>query len=232
MESNNKGPILIDGSAYPSVSKILSSDPKRKSFFKAKALKKKQTAFDSDSRTTGLHRGTSLHETFASYITTGDANIPPIYYRYWDQLFKLVSGIEIQPIWAEKPLLPEHSHFTNGDTSVIWSKKYKYLGTPDLIARVGGVLCVVEIKTSRDYYTKNYDRRNFATYSQWLPYYSAATQVSAYASAWNECTEDNIDTGLVINVTEDDSQLFVVEAPEMKTRFTAFKKLVREYHKH
>ena len=231
MQSNPSGGILIDGSAYPSVTKILTSDPKRKTFYKAQAVKRKKQAFDGVGRAVGMHRGTSLHETFANYITTGECDCAPIYYSYWQNLLDVVSRIDIDPIWAERPLLPEHSKFTDGETSVIWSKKHKFLGKPDLIGLFGGVPAVCEIKTSTDLFTKNYDRRNFATYSQWMPYSHSAMQVASYAAAWNERTGDNINTGIVINVTPETAQLFIIDAPEMQSRFTNFRKLCRDFHK-
>lgn len=224
--------ILIDGAAYPSVTRILTSDPKRKTYYQSRGLHRKQTSFDGDGAATGRHRGTSLHEAFAEYMTTGHCDVPPIYYSYWEQLQSVISSLQVGPIlWAEAPMLPEHSHFTSGETSCIWSTKHKYLGKPDLIASLGGVPCVWEIKTSRSHYCRNYDRRNFGSYGSWFSYAHSAMQTSAYAAAWNERTGADIHTGVVINVMPDDAQLFIVERTEMNTRFNNFKKLAKAYHK-
>ena len=231
MQSNISGGILIDGCAYPSVTKILTSDPKRKSYYKSRAVQNKQKRIDGDGRAVGMHRGISLHETFANFITTGEADCAPIYYSYWTNLLDVVSQIDIEPIWAERPLLPEHSKFTDGATAVIWSTKHKFLGKPDLIGSFGGVPAVCEIKTSTQLFTKNYNHKQFTTYSEWMPYAHSAMQVASYASAWNERTGDNINTGLVINVTPETAQLFIIEAPEMESRFKNFKKLARDFHK-
>ena len=123
MQSNNSGAILIDGVSYPSVSKILASDPRRKKFYQSRAAQRKKQGLDSDSVKMGQHRGTSLHAAFSQYITTGECDVPDIYLDYWDQLYSFIHPLNIQPTWAEVPLREEHQHFTQGDTSVIWSKE-------------------------------------------------------------------------------------------------------------
>ena len=232
MQSNNHGPILVDGECYPSVSKILASDPKKKSFYKSRGLKKRtRSPGSSETVEAGRIRGRSLHECFSDYITTGEADVPPLYYEHWAQLHELISSFDITDLqWAERPLAPEHSKFQQGDTAVIYSKKSKYLGKPDLIASLGGVPCIWEIKTSNDLYSKNYDYTKFISYSSFLPYCHAALQVGAYRKAWAECTGQQIDTGIIINVTKNDSQLFIVERPELLSRQKSFTKLAKDYH--
>lgn len=232
MYSHSHSAILVDGIALPSVTKILSTDPKKKSYYKSRGLKRKTEHIDGVSPSVGRHRGVSLHAAFSDFITTGEADVPPIYYSHWEQLQSLVNHLELGPIiWAERPLLEEHSRFQQGDTSAIYSKKYKYLGKPDLIAGLGGCNCVFEIKTSEDLMTKNFNYKQFQTYSQYLPYAHAGAQVASYAHAWTECTGQTIDAGVVINVTSTASQLFILEKPELDTRFKNFKTLARAYHK-
>ncbi len=231
MQSNTSGAILIDGLAFPSVSKILVSDPKRKTFYKSRGAKRKQGSLDSDSVSTGRHRGESLHEAFAQFITTGECDVPEIYLPYWDNLYSFISPLNIQPVWAEKPLLPEHQHFTSGETSVIWSTKDKFLGKPDLIGNIEGVNAVVEIKTSRTPYSKSFDHRKFIAYGEFYSYAHSAMQVAAYTKAWTERTKQKIDVGIVINVMPDGLQFFTVEYPEMQLRLKNFRALAREYHK-
>ncbi len=62
---SNPFAITIDGEQYPSVSKILQSDPKRKTYFKSVGARRKQAFKDGDAAATGRHRGDSLHEAFA-----------------------------------------------------------------------------------------------------------------------------------------------------------------------
>ena len=75
MQSNPYA-ITIDGEQYPSVSKILQSDPKRKTYYKSVGARRKQAFKDGDAAATGRHRGDSLHAAFAQYITTGEAARP------------------------------------------------------------------------------------------------------------------------------------------------------------
>ena len=230
MYSHNSSAVLVDGVALPSVTKILASDPKKVSYYKSLGLKRKTTNYDGAGIAVGRHRGISLHSSFNQYLLHGDADIAPCYYKHWDNLYNLVKDWDFTPVWSEAPLLEEHSQFKQGDVSIIYSKKYSYLGNPDFIGGLGGVPIIAELKTGSDVMTKNYDSRRFQTYSQWMPYYSAATQVSSYAQAWKECTKQDITTGVVINVTENDAQFFVVDQPEMSSRFKSFRKLARNYH--
>lgn len=232
MQSNNQGGILIDGDpCYVSVSKILQSDPKRKTYYKSIGAKRKQDFKDGDAAVTGRHRGTSLHETFSQYITTGECDIAPIYLDYWQHLYDFIKPLKIVPSWAEVPLLPQHQHFTQGDTSCIWSKKGKWLGKPDLIARIEGCNAVVEIKTSNHPYSKSFDTRQFLRYSEFFSYAYAAMQCSAYKQCWEERTGESIDVGIVLNVMSDGLQMFVIEYPELKLRLKNFRALASEYHK-
>ena len=231
MQSTFSGGILIDGLHLPSVTKVLQHDPKRKLFYKSQAAKKKQTNYDADSSATGQHRGTTLHACFADYITTGSCDVPEIYLPYWDQLYGLVSRLDITNIlWAERPLSDKYSQFSCGDVHCIWSNKHKFMGKPDLIASVGGVPAVWEIKTSRSPYCTRYDNRKFRSYGNWFNYAHAAMQVSAYTHAFNEHTDLGIETGIVINVMPNDVQLFIVEKPELKTRYANFRKLLKAYY--
>ena len=232
MQSTLSGGILIDGMRLASVTSVLQHDPRRKTFYKSQAVKKKQTNFDGDTAATGQHRGTTLHACFADYITTGSCDVPEIYLPYWEQLYGLVSRLDITDIlWAEKPMSDKYSQFSCGDVHCIWSNKHKYMGKPDLIASVGGVPAVWEIKTSRSHYCTRYDNRQFRSYGSWFSYAHAAMQVSAYSHAFNEQTNADINTGIVINVMPDDVQLFVIEGPELKSRFTNFRKLLKEFYK-
>ena len=231
MQSNNSY-ITIDGrSDYASVSKILQSDPRRKTFYKSRGAKRKQGSLDSDTTATGRHRGTSLHACFAQYITTGECDIPEIYFDYWDQLYSFISTLKIDAYWVEQPTRDCYSHFTNGDTSCIWSTKYKYLGNPDFIGKIEGVNVVAEIKTSRTPYSKNFDHRKFINFSEFYNYSYAAMQCASYAAAWSERTGEKIDCGIVINVMPDALQFFTIEYPEMQLRLKNFRKLARDYHK-
>ncbi len=229
MSQLNKAPTLVDGVAYPSVSTILASDPKRKTFFKSRGARGVQP--NDDSRRTSTQRGITLHKCFNDYLLTGEADIPPIYLDYWRQLQEAIGCMTIKPIWAEGPILPKHQHFRNGNKSLIWSKRHRYLGCPDLIGNFEGVDAVCEIKTSKSPYTKNYDRNDFRSYGSWFSYYSSALQVASYSGAWAEATGNRINTGLVINVMPDSYQLFIIEGPEMKSRLTKFRSLAKDYHK-
>ena len=229
MQSNPYA-ITIDGEQYPSVSKILQSNPKRKTYYKSVGARRKQAFKDGDAAAAGKHRGDSLHEAFAQYITTGECDVSPVYMEFWNHLYQFITPFNVKPVWAEAPLLTEHQHFTNNETSCIWSKKGKWLGKPDLIANFEGVNAVIEIKTSNHPYSKSFDRSQFLKYGEFYSYAYAAMQTAAYSQCWEECTGETIDAGIVLNVMRDGLQMFVVEHPEMQLRLKNFRKLAKDYH--
>ena len=83
---SNPFAITIDGKQYPSVSKILQSDPERKTYYKSVGARRKQAFKDGDAAATARRRGDSLHEAFAQYVTTGECDVSHVYMEFWNHL--------------------------------------------------------------------------------------------------------------------------------------------------
>ena len=54
-------------------------------------------------------------------------------------------------------MLDELQHLQQGPSAAVWCEKYRYIGIPDVVGKVGGVSCVIELKTSDTLYRNNYD---------------------------------------------------------------------------
>ena len=220
-----------NGRLLPSVTTILSSDDKHIARRKSAGIDKSKANINK--ATDGRQRGISIHQSINRYLLTGEADIDPQYLPFWDGAYKQLQLLDIHQIYfAERPQLPELNHLANGDYACVWSDRYKFAGIPDLVANISGVNCTVEFKTSSNLFTKFYDRRKFREYHQWHSYSLAAAQVSAYGQAFTEQTGIKIDAGIVINTTQNDSQLFIVDGDEMKSRFKKFVTLTNKYNKH
>lgn len=219
-----------NGNILPSVTTILSSDDKHIARRKSAGIGKSKGNIDKASD--GRQRGLSIHQSVNHYLLTGETDVEEQHLVYWGGVYKQLQHLDIHQIYfAERPQLPELDHLANGDYACIWSDKYKFAGIPDLVANVSGVNCVVEFKTSSNLYAKYYDRRKFKEYHQWHSYAQAAAQVSAYGKAFTEQTEIRIDAGIIINATQNDSQLFIVDGDEMQSRFKKFVTLANKYNK-
>lgn len=172
-----------------------------------------------------------MHNAARKYITTGETDLPERYFKYWEQLHKPISILDFTDvIWAEGPMTEELSHLRNGERCAVWDTKNNFCGCPDLVANVGGVRALLEFKTSTMLYRDNY-QKDFAEYASWFLYHQAAMQVAAYVSAFEKITKLPIDVGIICVATENDSQLFVIEKPQLKQAFTKFKKLAKAFSK-
>ncbi|QNI53360.1 PD-(D/E)XK nuclease superfamily protein [Synechococcus sp. BIOS-E4-1] len=220
---------VVDGEAYPSVSSIIKSDPKHKQSKKSACLanqgKKKQHQLNS------TNRGLAVHNACRQYLKTGECDLDPAYFKYFDPVHDLLKTLDLKLWWAEGPVLEELNHLRSGDKSAVWSNKpHKYIGIPDAAGLVGGVPCLLEFKTSTLPIRSNYNPKQFNQYSEWVRYSCAAQQVSAYIHAWNQRIKSRpIHTGLIINSTPEGAQLFIVEKGEVKKRLASFHKLCKEY---
>ncbi len=218
----------VDGEVYTSVSSIIKSDKKhfqsRKSAAWASKRKSKSVQLDATSR------GIAVHSAIRSFVRTGECDLDPAYFQYFDNVVSLLKQFDLDVWWAEEPVHPELQHLRSGNHSAVWSNKpHKYIGIPDIAGTIGGVPCIVEFKTSDKLIRSNYHPKQFSQYSEWVKYNCAAMQVAAYANAWNQRTSMPISTGIIINTTPTEAQLFIIEKDEMKKRLSSFHKLCKEY---
>jgi len=155
-----------DDKYYPSVTSILQYFPKNK-FFET-WLKDVGHNADIIARK-AADEGTQVHDAIERYllgekITWMDDNG---YSKYSLEIWKMI--LKFHDFWSTyKPTLIESEIH-------LFSDKYIYAGTCDLVIEINGVKWLLDIKTSNSLYI-SYD-----------------LQLSAYAQAWNELYEENID---------------------------------------
>ena len=211
-----------DGELLPSVSSILRSDPKYTNF--NSSLGARRGSYSSSEYAND--RGHHVHNAARKYLITGEVDLPERYFDYWEHMHQQLMLLNLTDIiWAEQPLLPELKHLQNGDQSCVWNSKYKYCGCPDLVGSVGGVRALCEFKTSTMLFRDNY-LKDFSLYASWFLYHQASMQVAAYAKAFEKLTKIPIDVGIIIVATPSDSQLFVLEKPQLNSAFKKFKQLL------
>lgn len=155
-----------DDKYYPSVTSILQYFPKNK-FFET-WLKDVGHNADIIARK-AADEGTQVHDAIERYllgekISWMDDNG---YSKYSLEIWKMI--LKFHDFWSTyKPTLIESEIH-------LFSDKYIYAGTCDLVIEINGVKWLLDIKTSNSLYV-SYD-----------------LQLSAYAQAWNELYEEKID---------------------------------------
>lgn len=216
----------IDGIVYPSVSKVLSSNPKNDIAKKSAALNGAAL-----SKPEAQRRGKALHDALRSYLITGETDLSPEFYSYWSQLQQALQVLDLKPLWADGPVAPDLMHLQQGEHSCVWSKKLKVQGCPDFFGTIGGVEVVGELKTGTVPFTKYFEYGNFKNYWNYFKHRSALLQASAYAMCIEETVGFKPKAAIVINVTPSDNQIFVSEHTEFAKGKSEFRKLCRDFFK-
>ena len=98
--------------------------------------------------------------------------------------------------------------------SKIYSKKYNYSGTCDLIAKVNGQLSVVDFKTGSG------------------PYYEQTMQLAAYQNALEEELKLKFKERWLVSINKDTGELNTYECTLYKQDLDAFKALLKVYDRH
>lgn len=216
----------IDGITYPSVSRILASNPKN-------TIAKKSAGLNAAalSKEDAKHRGRSVHQALRQYLMSGETDLDPEFFTYWEQLQQALDLLDLKCSWADGPLTDELARFQNGDHSCIWSKKLRVQGCPDFFGDVGGVSVVGELKTGTIPFTKYFQYGDFKQYWNYFKYQSALLQSSGYAMCLEETVGFKPEAAIIINITPTDNQIFVAESNELSKGKSQFRKLCRDFFK-
>ena len=227
-KQNNVYRYKCDDLILPSVSTILKSDPKFKQAQKSRGFSNSRPG--SARNQFSAERGSAVHSAARKFIRTGEVDLAAKYFPYWEGIHKQLTLLDLTDVeWAEGPVPPELKHLQQGEHSAVWNSKQMYVGCPDLVANVGGLRALVEFKTSDEMFMSTYDM-DFKNYSNWWRYHQASMQTASYVKAYEQTTKHTIDVGLIVVATRDDSQLFILEQPQLKTALTKFHKLAKEFH--
>ena len=224
-----QGRFTVDGLPFTSVSSIIKTDQRLVQGNRSRALANKSKQQSKTKSATA--RGIAVHSAVRQFLRTGECDLDPAYYDYFSGIQDWLTRLDLETWWAETPVLDELQHLQQGPSAAVWCEKYRYIGVPDWVGKVGGVGCVLEFKTSDTLYRSNYNHKQFRQYAEWVKFHHAAMQVAAYANAWKETTDMDIDAGIIINSTPNECQLFIIEREEMKKMLSAFHKLCRDYRK-
>ena len=227
--SQFQGRFTVDGLPFTSVSSIIKTDQRLVQGNRSRALANKSKQQSKTKSATA--RGIAVHSAVRQFLRTGECDLDPAYYDYFSGIQDWLTRLDLETWWAETPVLDELQHLQQGASAAVWCEKHRYIGVPDWVGKVGGVGCVLEFKTSDTLYRSNYNHNQFKQYAEWVKYHHAAMQVAAYANAWKETTDMDIDAGIIINSTPNECQLFIIERDELKKKLKAFHKLCNDYRK-
>lgn len=227
-QQNNCYRYECDGVILPSVSTILKADSKYSQARKSRGA----SALQPGTARFGFakQRGIEVHSAARKFIRTGEVDLSPKYFPYWQGIHKQLSILDLTDIeWADGPNIPELQHLRDGDNSAVWNLKQKYVGCPDLVANLGGLRTLIEFKTSDELHMSTYDM-NFKNYSSWWRHNQARMQVGGYSVAYEMTTGLPIEAAAIIVATRDDSQLFILERPDIDKAVVKFHKLAKDFH--
>jgi hypothetical protein len=173
---NGKRYYECEGKLYCSVTTVLSIISKGKYFDKwlmsKTAEESKQISQDA------LDIGTKLHGLCEAYIKkepyTIDPGIFPLFQAFLD--------------W-EKEYEPEYIH----SELFLYSSRYKYAGTCDIVCKINGKMYVVDLKTSANFYN------------------TMQLQLSAYAHAYREMYANSITNLMIVRIDKQTHKYYVKE---------------------
>ena len=225
--SQFQGRFTVDGLPYTSVSSIIKTDTKLVQGNRSRALANKSKHKTKSQSATA--RGIATHNAVRQYLRTGECDLDPQYYQYFNGIHEWLGRLDLETWWAEGPVRDDLQYLQQGPSAAVWCNKHRYIGIPDWCGKLGGVPCIIEFKTSDTLYRSNYNHKRFSEYTEWVRHHQAAMQVAAYAHAWEETTGIDIDAGVIINSTPNECQLFMIEGDVLKKKLSAFHKLTRDY---
>jgi len=145
-----------------------------------------------------LNIGSDAHEWIERYIKSKILNIPaPTLPEYPPVLNAVQSYLE----WESSI---DGLEYVSSERRV-YSRRYYYSGTVDIIMRAGNELIVADLKTSKGIYPEYY------------------IQCAAYATALEEEDGINIDRVAIIRIPKDGNEVEIQESSEIDTLFVIFR---------
>ena len=165
---DNKHFYSIYGEKFPSITTILHSFPN-----KGIEIWKSKTPNWRDIQQESFKIGTELHSKIESYLKNTDND-------------KDITHQSLKLFYNLKPELDKINQIQAQETR-LYHKDLKIAGTVDLIGEYDGEKCIVDFKNSRK------------PKKEWMVkksgYYE---QLTAYSKMWEYCTNQKIDTGIIL----------------------------------
>jgi len=164
-------------------------------------------------------RGTHIHECCERYLRGLEFDVDPRWAAYWDGMEKHLSKVE-DLLWSERPMRPEWVPLTVADDGMprIWSSKYLYSGTPDLVYQRNGMTVLADYKTSSGPYCRHFpkDSTDRAKFVGWMKFQKVCKQLAAYSIAFEETLGIKVDACQVLVSTTDMTQNFYIQGSEFE----------------
>lgn len=218
-----------DGIAYPSVTTILG---------KTATANSKKILENWNRRNPGMKekaaiRGSAIHEQAERYLR--NFKLAPMHEDhapFWEGMpFHLDKVDEL--LWSERAIPIEHQRITKApdDMSRIWSHRFKYAGTPDLVYRKNQRVVMGDYKTSNTPYCRYYPREKEMKkhWGGWSKFVKCATQLGGYAIAYEETLGIKVDATQIIVSTTDVTQNFYIQGRELEKFKTRWLQRVHHY---
>ena len=139
------GRFTVDGLPFTSVSSIIKTDQRLVQGNRSRALANKSKQQSKTKSATA--RGIAVHSAVRQFLRSGECALDPAYY-YFAGIQDWLTRLDLETWWAETPVLDELQHLQQGPSAAVWCEKYRYIGFPDWVGKVGGVSCVLEFKRS------------------------------------------------------------------------------------
>lgn len=162
-------------------------------------------------------RGSTIHECCEHYLRNLPVNCPGKYQPFWNGIEKYLAKYD-DILWSERPMKPEWRPITVAGDGMprIWSERFFYSGTPDLVGIQGGLVVLADYKTSNGPYCRTFpkDSTDRQKFTGWMKYQKVGMQLAAYAIAFEETLGVHIDACQVIVSTEEICQTFFIRGSE------------------
>ena len=218
---------LCNGKRHPSVTTILSATESAASKVALQKWLAKNPNNDA------AYRGTHIHECCENYIRGLPVEPFEEYADYWTGIEEWLDYFD-EYHWSERPLRPDWDFLRAPDKSglaFVWSDKYGYAGTPDLVGTIGGCAVIADYKTSNaPYRTRFPDQGDRAGYGGFRKYQKVAQQLAAYRLALKERVDIDIKTALVIVSTPETSQGIFISGAQLDLAESRFLKRVETFY--
>ncbi|WP_338442389.1 hypothetical protein VZG28_05290 [Synechococcus elongatus IITB4] len=217
----------LEGNPFPSVTTVLSRTASEKSKKSLQSWAEKNPGGMEEASA----RGTAIHACVEAWIRGVDPD-PGEHGAYWQGLDKHLERYS-EFLWSERPLVPEWGH-TVGDDGIarVWHPS-GYAGCPDIIAKRGGLVGLLDLKTSVRPYHRWFprDKKDRTAFSGYMKFRKCATQLAAYSKAIEHTCQQPVDfVGMLVS-TPEITQCFILDGQERQKYELVWAQRLAEYQR-
>lgn len=175
-------------------------------------------------------RGTAIHAACEAYVRGRPVEVIPEYKPYWDGLARHLDKFDYF-VWSETPLRPDWRFCVSADGfSRVWSHEHRYSGCPDLVGVRSGLGVLLDFKTSVGPYSRYFpSENNRCQFGGWSKFSKTCVQLGAYAMAFEETLDFEVDMGEILVTTPEITQSFRLLPHELQGARYKFRQRVRQF---